>query len=60
MNESIHAPLKLIMLIIACVLFLLAGLGGPWTGTPQPSEWPWRGRMIAWGLFFWCASLFVS
>jgi hypothetical protein len=58
MNQNIHAPFKLIMLIIACVLFVLAGLGGPWTN-PQ-SEWPWRGRMIAWGLFFWCASSFVS
>jgi hypothetical protein len=56
MNESIHAPFRLIMIIIACVLFVLAGLGGPWTN--QTAEWPWRGRMIAWGLFFWCASSF--
>lgn len=59
MNESVHAPLKLVFLVLACVLFLLAGLGGPWTGAP-PAEWPYRGRLLAWGLFFWCASSFVG
>jgi hypothetical protein len=52
------APIHLILVILACLLFLLAGLGGPWA-TPA-TEWPWRGRMIAWGLFCWCLSGIVS
>jgi hypothetical protein len=58
MTPTLKAPFKLIMIIIACLLFLGAGLAGPW-GTP-PAEWPWRGRMIAWGLFFWAASTLVT
>jgi hypothetical protein len=52
------APFKLILLILACLLFLLAGLGGPWS--PAPAEWPWRGRMIAWGLFCFTLSFLVE
>lgn len=53
------APFKLILIILACLLFMLAGLGGPWAGSP-PADWPWRGRLIAWGLFCWCLSGIVT
>jgi hypothetical protein len=52
-----NAPYKLILIILACLLFLLAGLGGPW-GT-APDGWPYRGRLIAWGLFCWALSEIV-
>lgn len=52
------APFHLILIVLACVLFLLAGLGGPWTAGPP--EWPWRGRLVAWGLFCWSLSTIVT
>jgi hypothetical protein len=38
---------SIILLVFAFVLFVLAGLGVPWT--PQP----WRFNLIGWGLACW-------
>lgn len=52
------APFKLILVVLACVLFFLASIGGPWS--PGPPDWPWRGRLIAFGLFAWALSTIVT
>jgi hypothetical protein len=52
-----NAPVHLILIVLACVLFFLAGLGGPWQGA---DAWPYRGRLVAWGLFCWCVSTLVT
>jgi hypothetical protein len=52
MTERNSAPLHLIFLILAMVLFLLAGFG--W---PAPVE-PYRVKLIGAGLFFWVLSTF--
>jgi hypothetical protein len=52
-----QAPWKLICLILALVLFFIAGFMGFWT--PAANE-PWHGRFIAAGLFFWVLSNIVS
>ncbi len=46
------APLKLIFTVLACLLFLFAGV--MWF-TPPDRE-PYRVRLIALGLFFWSVS----
>jgi len=46
------APLHLIFMVFALVLFALAAFG--W---PQPIE-PYRMKLVAGGLFFWCLSFF--
>jgi hypothetical protein len=56
MEAHHNATLSTILVVIAGVLFFLAGLGGGWVA-PAP-EWPWRGRLVAWGLFCWVASTF--
>jgi hypothetical protein len=39
-------------MILAVLLFFLASLGKVWS----PDPWPWNGRLIAAGLFFWSLS----
>jgi hypothetical protein len=48
-------PIQLILRVVAFVLFMLAGFGGGWSA---PADWPWRGRMVSWGLAAWCLSTF--
>lgn len=50
------APFHLILIVLACVLFLLAGLGEFFAAAP----WPWSGRLVAWGLFCWALSTIVT
>jgi hypothetical protein len=58
MQEHINAPIRLILLIIAGVLFGIAAIVGPWN-PPAPAPDPWyRGKLIAAGLMFWVASQF--
>jgi hypothetical protein len=52
---SQHATWRVALLILAVLLFGLAGLGGPWAAP----DWPWRGRLMAWGLFCWALSTLV-
>ena len=52
MNTRNDAPLHLIFVVLALVLFALAGFG--W---PAPVE-PYRVKIVAAGLFFWCLSTF--
>lgn len=54
------APFKLILIVVACVLFLLGGLGDIFYRPAAPAPWPWSGRLIAWGLFCWCLSTIVT
>jgi hypothetical protein len=49
------APYNLILLILSCLLFMLAGLGEFFAAAP----WPWGNRLIAWGLFCYVLSLIV-
>lgn len=53
-NEQHSAPLKIVCVIIAMVLWALAAV--PYTWPPEPH--PWRERFIAAGLFFWGLSTF--
>lgn len=53
-----RTPIHTLLICAAILLFLFAGLAGPWG--PAPAEWPWRGRLIAWGLFCWALSEIVS
>jgi hypothetical protein len=41
-----------LLMMLAIVLFFLAGVGYAWT----PAPWPWNGRLIAIGLFCWALS----
>lgn len=52
MTERNAAPLHLIFVVLALVLFAIAGFG--W---PAPIE-PWRLKIVACGLFFWTLSTF--
>jgi hypothetical protein len=52
MNEKNMAPLHLILVVLAMVLFAIAGFG--W---PVPIE-PYRTKLIGAGLFFWVLSSF--
>jgi len=52
MTSKHAAPLELIFVVLALVLFALAGFG--W---PAPIE-PYRTKLVAMGLFFWCLSTF--
>ena len=52
MTERNSAPLHLILVILAAVLFFLAAFA--W---PAPVE-PYRTKLIAGGLFCWCLSTF--
>ena len=54
---SQHATWRVALLILAILLFGLAGIGGGF-GAPVP-DWPWRGRLMAWGLFCWALSTLV-
>lgn len=51
-----NAPWKLICLILALVLFFIAGF----MGTFIPVVEPWVSKLIAAGLFFWVLSAIVS
>jgi hypothetical protein len=51
-----NAPFHLIFVILAVLLFLLAGLGE----FVAPARWPWSNRLIAWGLFCWALSTIVK
>jgi hypothetical protein len=58
MNQHNEAPLHLIFVCLALVLFGLAAFAGPWSQAPQE---PWyRGKLIAGGLFFWTLSTFFG
>jgi hypothetical protein len=52
MGEKNSAPLHLIFVVLACVLFAISGFG--WL----PPVEPWRTKLIAAGLFFWVLSTF--
>lgn len=52
------APIHLILIILSMLLFLGAGVSGSWASPAV--EWPWRGRLIAWGLFFYVLSELVT
>jgi hypothetical protein len=52
MNEHNGAPLHLILVILAAVLFFLAAA---W---PAPEPHPYRPRLVAAGLFCWVLSTF--
>ena len=52
------APLHLILIVLAIVLFLLAAVIPPWN-EPSPAV-PWRFKIVAAGLFFWCLSTIVT
>jgi hypothetical protein len=47
-----RAPIRIILVVIALVMFLIAGFG--W---PAPVE-PYRVKFIGIGLFFWLLSTF--
>lgn len=49
-----EAPLHLIFIVVALVLFAIAGFG--WL---VPID-PWRDKLIALGLFFWVLSTFFG
>jgi hypothetical protein len=53
MNTRNEAPLHLIVLVLALVLLFLGAFA--W---PAPVE-PWRVKLVAAGLFFWCLSTFL-
>jgi hypothetical protein len=56
-----NAPWKLICLIFALGCFFFAALAaGPWAMAPAPTYYPWSGRLVALGLFFYMLSLIVS
>ena len=55
-----NAPVHLILIVLACVLFLLAGLGDFFGRAEPATPWPWSGRLIAWGLFCWSLSTIVT
>ena len=52
MTERNGAPLHLILVVLAVVMFAIAAFG--W---PAPVE-PWRVKIVAAGLFFWSLSTF--
>lgn len=52
MEQRNGAPLHLFLIVLACVLLGLAAFA--W---PAPVE-PWRTKLLAAGLFFWCLSTF--
>jgi hypothetical protein len=52
MEARNSAPLHLIFVVLAVVLFALAGFG--WLAPVEP----YRTKLIAAGLFFWCLSTF--
>jgi hypothetical protein len=56
MNEVNRAPLHLICVVLAVVLFGLAAFAGPWNSA-GPEPW-YRGKLIAAGLCFWALSTF--
>lgn len=58
MTQHNGAPLHLICVVVALVLFGLATLTGPWTQSPAE---PWyRGKLISAGLFFLVLSTFFQ
>lgn len=42
-------------LVVGAILFFL-GASWPWIAEP----WPWRGRLVALGLFCWALSTIIS
>jgi hypothetical protein len=48
--------LSLILLVFALVLFIIAGA----FNYAGPSDWPWRNRLICFGLACWVASELVT
>lgn len=52
MNEHVNAPMRLFLLVLACVLFFIAAVA--W---PAPVE-PYRTKIIAAGLFCWAVAMF--
>jgi hypothetical protein len=46
-----NISVSLVLFILACVFFAFAG--GAWWAAP---DWPWRNRLLAWGLFCWAVS----
>lgn len=54
MTESNSAPLHLICVVLALVMFAIAGFG--W---PAPVE-PYRMKFVGMGLFFWVLSTFFG
>ena len=52
MNDRNAAPLHLILVVLACVLFFLGAFA--W---PAPVE-PYRTKLVAAGMFCWCLSTF--
>ena len=54
MPHSQHFGLGQFLFILALVLFFFAAF--PYPLAPSPSWDPWRGRLIAAGLFCWACS----
>ena len=52
MNEHNAAPLKLIFVVLAMVLFAIGGFG--WLAPVEP----YRVKIVSAGLFFWVLSTF--
>ena len=52
MNEHLSAPIRLFLMVLACVLLFLAA--GAW----QPAVEPYRIRLGWAGMFCWCLSNF--
>jgi hypothetical protein len=50
-----EAPIHLLLICAAILLFLFAGVGA-WNSP----EWPWRYRLMAWGLCCWALSTIVK
>jgi hypothetical protein len=55
-NQHLAVGPRLVLTVLAAVLFFLAGIGGGWS--VATADWYWRGRLIAWGLFCLCVSEF--
>jgi hypothetical protein len=58
MGGKNSAPLHLIFVVLAMLLFGLAAFLPPWGGTPNA---PWyHSRLVSAGLFFWVLSTFFQ
>ena len=47
-----RTPIHTFLIVAAILCFLAASLAQSFT----PAPWPWHGRLIALGLFFWALS----
>jgi hypothetical protein len=54
MNRSVNAPIRVILLVIACVCFGFAAFAWP------AAVEPYRSKLIGAGLLCWCASTFFD